>query len=287
MKKFLLLSILMFVSFGFIYSQPSFSDFWDWVEDSTYDIDVDQSSTLSQNFINIFYPTSWWEIWDVVRTVWVWIFFLFLVWWWAMFLLSQNDESKLKQAKMNLLYIGYWWVLFFWVVWILWSALNLWNIEWSWEVVDNVQEGIVFQVLSFLKAAAFFVAVIMIFYYWYRMIQAFDKDDKISEARKWVINVLLELVLIKIIDFVFYIAQADDFSTQAWELLVWIAQILWYLIGAAFVIAIFYSWFLMITSRWDEEAFNKWKNIIKTVFIIWLIIMLFLLIVYQVIWELA
>lgn len=290
MKLFLfyILSFFLLLFWWISYWQaPSFDDFWSDIDSSTYDIDVDSKKDLQTNILSIFYPTEKnSQIWQAIRIIWVGIFFVFLVWGGVLFLLWAWDESSLKKAKMNLIYIMYWGVLFFGVTWILGTALNIWWVTWTEDLVWNIWDNIMFQVLSFLKAAAFFMAVVMIFYYWYRMIQAFEKEDKISEARKWIINVVVALVFIKVIDFIYYIAQQNTFKTQAGELLIWFSKILWYILWALLIISIFYSWFLMITSRWEEDQFNKWKNIIKAVFIISLIIMLFLLIIYQVIGEL-
>ncbi|MBS8122540.1 hypothetical protein [Candidatus Vampirococcus lugosii] len=291
MKLFLfyILSFFLLLFGGISYGQaPSFDDFGSDIDSSTYDIDVDSKKDLQTNILSIFYPTEKnSQIWQAIRIIGVGIFFVFLVWGGVLFLLGAGDESSLKKAKMNLIYIMYGGVLFFGVTWILGTALNIGGVTGTEDLVGNIGDNIMFQVLSFLKAAAFFMAVVMIFYYGYRMIQAFEKEDKISEARKGIINVVVALVFIKVIDFIYYIAQQNTFKTQAGELLIGFSKILGYILGALLIISIFYSGFLMITSRGEEDQFNKGKNIIKAVFIISLIIMLFLLIIYQVIGELG
>lgn len=288
-----ILLILLFIIFGigtFSFGQaPEFHEsMGDDISDSTYNFNIDRDKSLRDNVRELFVPTDWWQIWTAIRVIWVGVFFLFLIWSGIQFLLWASDETKVKEAQKSLLYIWYWIVLFFGVTWILWDVLQLstTSVSWTEDIVEGVGDNILFQALTFLKAAAFFAAIIMIFYYWYRIIQAFEKEDKITEARKWVINVLIALVFIKVIDFLYYIAQQQDFRSQAWELLIWFAQILGYILWAWLLIAIFYAWFLMLTSRWEEEQFNKWKNLIKSVFIVGLIIMLFLLIIYQIINEL-
>ena len=52
---------------------------------------------------------------------------------------------------------------------------------------------------------------------------------------------MLALVLIKIIDYIYYIAQLPNFAQSAGEVIIQIAKIAGYLLCAAFVIAIFYS----------------------------------------------
>ncbi len=284
--KSVLLFILVSLTLSIWFSQaPSFNSTEDAYEETTYNLNVDSSNSLMHNIWNLFSPSEWWQLWELLRVIWVWVFMLFLVWWWAMFLLYSNDETQLKNAKMNILYIFYWWILFFSVTWIFWTALNLWTIQGSEDLVSDFQNDLMLQVLWFLKAAAFFVAIIMIFYYWYRIVQAFDSEDKISQARKGFLNVIIALIFIKVIDFIYYIAQQDQFVSQASSLIVSVAQILWYILWWLLLMSVFYAWFLLITSRWEEESWSKAKSIIKAVFLITIVVLLFLLIVYQVIWQ--
>ncbi|MFZ5342002.1 MAG: hypothetical protein ACOZBL_05895 [Patescibacteria group bacterium] len=41
-----------------------------------------------------------------------------------------------------------------------------------------------FQILAFLKMSAYFVAIIMVAYHGYKIMRAFEQEDKIKEARK-------------------------------------------------------------------------------------------------------
>jgi hypothetical protein len=121
----------------------------------------------------------------------------------------------------------------------------------------------------------------------FRMMSAMDKSDKVKIAQKWAINVVIALVLIKVIDYLFYIAQTPAFGTKAADLIVNVAITLWWILWSLFVLALFYAWFLLITSSGKEDAMKKAKSIIINIFIVSLVIFLFLLIVYQVFNEFA
>jgi len=56
------------------------------------------------------------------------------------------------------------------------------------------------------------------------------------------------LVLIKVIDYVFYIAQTPAFGTAAANMIVNVSIVLGWVLGALFVLALFYAGYLMITS---------------------------------------
>jgi hypothetical protein len=45
---------------------------------------------------------------------------------------------------------------------------------------------------------------------------------------------------------------------------------------------VFYAWFLMFTSRWDENAWKKAKTILINMFLVFVLIILFLLIIKQI-----
>lgn len=63
------------------------------------------------------------------------------------------------------------------------------------------------------------MAIIMAVVYGYQMITAMDKDELAIKARKGIMNVLLALVGIKVIDFIYFIAQEQTFGTKMQTLL--------------------------------------------------------------------
>jgi len=58
------------------------------------------------------------------------------------------------------------------------------------------------------------------------MMTALDSDEKLKKARSGVINVVLALIFIKIIDYLYIIAQAKEFKNKAIELLVEVSKVL-------------------------------------------------------------
>lgn len=255
----------------------------DWLED-----DVD----LLTNMKNLFYPWEWSELWSFIRNVAVWLLLLFLVFAGIRFLIwAPESEEELAAAKKNLIYIAYGTVLIFATTWLLGEAwLGLESIDgvvsdwsWSWNsIMERLENNVLLTVLAFLKWAAFFVALLFLVFYGYRMMSAFDEEEKLKQARTGILNVFLALVLIKIIDYVYYIAQVQEFKNRAVELIVQISKFLWYLWGIMFVIAIMYTWFLMLTAKWDDDNIEKAKTMLKTIFTIVLIVLLSMLVIYQV-----
>jgi hypothetical protein len=70
-------------------------------------------------------------------------------------------------------------------------------------------------VLSLLKALAFFLAIILLVYTGIKMMQAFDTQEKIDAAKRGIINIIIALIFIKVIDYLFLIAQQPEFFNEA------------------------------------------------------------------------
>lgn len=257
-------------------------------ENKAFDIGVKDNENLMTNMRAIFYPGDGDNtLWNTIRTITVGVLLLFIVIAGIKFLLwAPDSEEELKDAKMNLLYLALGaFVIFAWT-WVLGTALDISSIEWlsgtENSLVGRVENNIILVVLSFLKWLAFFLAVVFLIYYGYKMMSSFDEDEKLKSARTGILNVFLALMLIKIIDFIYLIAQVQDFKNQAIQLIVQISKFLGYVGGIMFVIAVIYVWFLMLTAKGDDDNIEKAKTMVKSIFTIILIILLFMLVVFQV-----
>ena len=262
----------------------------EWNVDNVYNVDqVSADKSIDQNIRCLFYPNAenvcgsvrWWLIWSVVRYIWLWIFVLFLCVIGAKFVVKPDGY---KEHLMSLLYVFYWSVLFFWSTWILWTALNVYNLTWTASLVDAVQwnsDSLWFKIVAFFKALVFFFAIVMIVVYSFKVMACADKQDKAQTAIKWIINVVVALVVIKVVDYLYFIAQASDFVDQATSFIIEVAKILWYIVWALLVLMAFYAWFLFITDQWKGENMKKATKIIVWIVLVSSVIFLLLLIMYQ------
>lgn len=78
--------------------------------------------------------------------------------------------------------------LIYGVVWLLGTGLALDNLSGSstnasGNLLNNLINRVLFQILSFLKAFAFFWAIVTAARYGFKMIRAQDKDATIKEAK--------------------------------------------------------------------------------------------------------
>lgn len=287
MIKKILLSIWLIVCslYNFYsFAAPSFydlsqSEIW-WYKS---DLWVSANNSFYSNLVNLFFPSgNGWYIRTKLQIIFLWLLFIFVIRAWSLFVLWANDDWNLKKAKNNLLYILYWAFLVFGAIWILWTVLKVWiSGTTASATVVNVQHNIIWNILIFFKSVAYYAAVIFIVYYGYSIMQAHEKEDKIKAARTWAINVIIALISIKVLDYVYYIAQwwnfrwnATSFIASLWTVLGWV---LWVLI----ILVLIYSGFLLITSRWNEESMKKSITIIKNVFLVIFVLFLFIIIVYD------
>lgn len=264
-----------------------------WRVETIFSICVDKDKTIKENIRNLFFPnqvsptdncwaTAWGQLRDVVKALWFILLFVFLVMAWVKLILNAKDWAETKKAISSIIYILYWAFLLFWATWILGSVLNIDSLQNSTDLVNKVQNWLFFQILSFFKVFAFFAAIVMIAVYWFKMMSAMDQADKTKAAKTWITNVIIALIFIKIIDYVFYIAQASDFVSRAKEVILDVSKFLGYALWATFVVALLYAWFSMVTSGGKEETFKKAKWYIVNILISAVVIFLFLLVLYQI-----
>jgi len=269
-------------------------------KESVFDICIDRNISFMDNIKIMIYPNSsitsecassrWWVLRDVIRIIGFAILFIFFIFTGIEFLLNWWDQEKIKKAWMNFVYIAYWAFLFLWSIWLLQTVLNIENISWTDMLIKNLQwdaSSLFYQILWFFKALVFFLAIIMIIFYAFKIMWAMDQEEKIKTAQKWIINVILALVLVKAIDYIFYMAQVSDFTTKASDFIVKIAVAIAYILWAVFIILIFYAWFLLLTWWAKEDNMAKVKNIFITVVLSSIVIFLFLLISHQIFSEFA
>ena len=186
-----------------------------------------------------------------------------------------------------------WGVFIYWANRLFWSVLNfnsgdfVSNGEWfSWFTKSLVwQWSVLFFVLSILKAAAFFAAIVMTVITGFRVVAA-SETEKWKKLVKWLINVVVALLVIKWIDFIYYItADSENFVENATDFIINVAKIFGYIYGVIIVIMVFVSWYLYITDWWSGSNFKKAGNILVNILLSGLVLFAFLLILYQVFAE--
>lgn len=249
---------------------------------------IDKNMSLMDNVKNIFYPDSfgqWGKLWDIVKVLWFIIFVVMLVLQWLQYTMQADDENKVWWFHINFARIFLWGIIFFWATWILWIWLNIWWDWWSQELLNKLDNSILFQIFSWLRAGAFFVAIVLLWYTWRKIMVALDSEEKVKAGRQWILNIVISLIIIKIIDYIYFIAQTPDFKSRATELIVEVSKVLWYILWWFFTISLIYYWFRLMFSNWDDEGLQKIKNIITAVFLGSLVLFMFFLIIYQITQE--
>ena len=281
-------------------SAPSYDKYVKSVDGFVYttwegDNKVSKDKTLRENILELFYPSSgegWNRIFRVIRDMTLGLMVIFIVWAWASLLLNK-DSKDLSKSMWSLLYIILWWVFIFGANRLFWSVLNFdqehvtntdaGGIWWVKEVLIWT-DSVLFRVLSAVKVAAFFLAIIMIFVTGFRVISAWEWE-KWKTLVKWLINVVVALVIIKWVDFIYYMAADWDFVNRAATFIVDVAKLFAYLYGILIVIMVIVSGYLYITDWWSWDWFKKASNLLVNILLSALVLFSFLLIVYQIFAE--
>jgi hypothetical protein len=254
---------------------------------------VAKKKSLWDNIKSMFYPKTGDEsaIYIVIRDMTLWVMILFFVRAWASLLLNKKPEESRKHMY-SLLYIILGWVLVYASNWLFWTIFNFWNMgdsftqtEWVKWVTESLTQKVAFVILSAIKAAAFFVAIIMTVVTWFKVIAA-GEWEKWKKLVKWLINVVVALLVIKWVDFVYYLAaDSSNFVKNASDFIINIAKVFGYLYWIITVIMVIVAWYLYITDGWTWSNFKKATNVLINILLSALVLFWFLLIVYQIFAE--
>ncbi len=260
---------------------------------------VSKDKTLIENVAALFYPWGDWSddgnrIYKVIRNLTLWIMIIFIVRTWASLLFNLNKKSEdMMKALRSVVYMIIWWAFVYWASWIFWDVLNFagdwfrWGGTWLWWMADAVTwaDWLFFHILAALKWFAFFLAILMIVVTWVRVIIAGEKD-KWKKLVKGLINVVVALVVIKGIDFIYYMAMdAESFITNASDFIINAAKLFWYGYWIVIVIMVFVAWYLYLTDWGSWNGFKKACNILVNIVLSALVLFSFLFILYQVFAE--
>ncbi len=113
--------------------------------------------------------------------------------------------------------------------------------------MENFQNNLWLQLLSFFKAVSFFAAIVALVVAGYRVMSAMGHEDKLTAAKTGIVNVLIALVLMKVIDFIYLLAQDPQFFTEASGWIIKISKILGYVIGVGIFGSVIVAGYQFIT----------------------------------------
>ena len=258
---------------------------------------VSKTNTFKQNVECLFFPTptsagngavAGGYLRGIIKYVGYVLVFIYLVMSAIRLVISGKKSENLKAEPNNFLYIMIGAALFFWAVWLFSQVINLSAIDQTTGLKDNLvsNTGILFFVLTFLKWAAFFFAIVMIVITGFQMMNPSSGEEGWGKKLfKNLAAVIAALVGMKVVDFLYYIASQQDFTKRAGEFIIQIAKMLGYLSGSVIVIMIIYSGYLLVVDGGKWENFKKAKNTLINIVLAVGSLFLFLFVIYQIFSE--
>lgn len=259
------------------------------LKDKLVFFEVNENESLKDNFENLFFPVSvdnygW--LWNIMRTLAIALILIYVFYAGLQLVVKGKKLEDLKNEMRNLWYISLGAIFIYGAGWLFWPSgvfdmSGMKWIEWVVEKAIDSNSSFFFQFLSLLKAGAFFWAILTIVITGVRVITAWEAD-KSKKLVKWTLNVVWGLALMKIVDFVYYMASVEDFVWQASAFILQAAKFCGYIYGAVAVIMVFYAGFRFLTDGGAGEWMKKAKTILINLFVSWLALFGFLLILYQV-----
>ena len=257
---------------------------------------VSKTNTFKENVECLFFPkataakgaVAGGYLRSIIKYVGYILVFIYLVMSAIRLVISGKKSENLKAELNNFLYIMIGAALFFWAVWLFSQVINLSAIDQTTGLKDNLvsNTGILFFVLTFLKWAAFFFAIVMIVITGFQMMNPSSGEEGWGKKLfKNLAAVIAALVGMKVVDFLYYIASQQDFTKRAGEFIIQIAKMLGYLSGSVIVIMIIYSGYLLVVDGGKGENFKKAKNTLINIVLAVGSLFLFLFVIYQIFSE--
>ncbi|MBB1557756.1 MAG: hypothetical protein HG439_004705 [candidate division SR1 bacterium] len=257
---------------------------------------VSKTNTFKENVECLFFPkataakgaVAGGYLRSIIKYVGYILVFIYLVMSAIRLVISGKKSENLKAELNNFLYIMIGAALFFGAVWLFSQVINLSAIDQTTGLKDNLvsNTGILFFVLTFLKGAAFFLAIVMIVITGFQMMNPSSGEE--GGGKKLFKNlaaVIAALVGMKVVDFLYYIASQQDFTKRAGEFIIQIAKMLGYISGSVIVIMIIYSGYLLVVDGGKGENFKKAKNTLINIVLAVGSLFLFLFVIYQIFSE--
>lgn len=257
---------------------------------------VSKTNTFKENVECLFFPkataakgaVAGGYLRSIIKYVGYILVFIYLVMSAIRLVISGKKSENLKAELNNFVYIMIGAALFFWAVWLFSQLINLSAIDQTTGLKDNLvsNTGILFFVLTFLKWAAFFFAIVMIVITGFQMMNPSSGEEGWGKKLfKNLAAVIAALVGMKVVDFLYYIASQQDFTKRAGEFIIQIAKMLGYLSGSVIVIMIIYSGYLLVVDGGKWENFKKAKNTLINIVLAVGSLFLFLFVIYQIFSE--
>ena len=297
---FLLLCSLAFllpVGFANTSPAPNFEkDFANKLTDSksderVFDIScISKNNSFKANVECLFFPgkNSWGYLRNIVKYIGMLVVFIMIVSSAISLLMKAKKWESIKEAVTHLAFILIGSAFFFGAMWLFGTIINLNSLQTTTGLEQNLSSsgGILFFFLSFLKGAAFFIAILMIVVTGFKMMnpQAWESGDS-KKLAKNLINIIFALVGMKVIDFIYYIASQQNFAQQIGDFIIQSAKFLAYLSGSVIVIMIIYSGYLLVVDGGKGENFKKAKNTLINIALGVSALFFFLFIIYQIFSE--
>lgn len=201
---------------------------------------------------------------------------------------KKPDDLKAALSSFTTILVGS--ALYFGVVWIFSTLINIPGINQTSGLRDSVisGSGLLFFLMSLLKAGAFFYAIVMIVWTGFQMMNPTSGEEWEWGGKKLMTNltgVIAALVGLKVVDFLYYIASQQNFTQQAGGFILTIAKFLAYLSGTVIVLMIIYAGYQLVIDGGKWENFKKAKNTLINILLAVVSLFFFLFVLYQIFAE--
>lgn len=244
---------------------------------------ISADDTLKSNIEKLIFPGANTKLFNLIKNLALILIILYIVIEGAKLVIQWKEGKDIKESAKNLWYIALGAVFIRWASWLFGTVFTVEQTASLQDLSDKAQyweNSLVWNVLSLLKAGAFFFAIIMTVITWFKVISAWD-GEKGKLIAKGIINIVVSLLIIKGVDYVYYIASQSNFIESTTELIKKVAKVFGYLYGVTATGIVIFAGYSLITDNGSGEWMKRAKGRLINLAVSWIALFGFLLILYQ------
>lgn len=269
-----ILTFLLIILAGCIYTY-SWASFAAVDIPGTSDIEsVSIGTSLSTNGSIDGLKTFWFQLLGIMRMAIAGIALVYLVLIGVYMVIGADSEETVKTQRKQITYalIGFLFLNIPSFVYTIFFPENVsggldgandWSSIYGWFFWDTAGfEGIVGNLIAFLKVFIFGVAVLMFTWWLFNLILSAGDDEKKKKARNRVVYGIAGLIFIGFVDLWWGLVAEGDFANYIPTVAGTLFKLELFFAAPVVIFMLFYGAYYYITSAGDDERMKKWKSVV-------------------------
>ncbi len=214
------------------------------------------------------------QLLGIMRMAVAWIALVYLVMIGVYMVIGSDSEETIKTQRKQITYalIGFLFLNIPSFVYTIFFPENVsgsidgitnWSSVYGWFFWDAAWfEGIVWNIIAFLKVFIFGAAVTMFTWWLFNLILSGGDDEKKKKATNRIIYWVLGLIFVGFVDLWWNLVAEGDFTNYIPSIARSLFKLALFFAAPVVIFMLFYGAYYYITSAGDDDRMKKWKSIV-------------------------